>query len=73
MNTFKTYQKVNSEILNKEIFELDFPDDCRIILIWRNNNSFVPRGGSTFQANDNLLVLVNKENINAVGQIFTNT
>ena len=62
-----------SEIINKQIVELDFPDDCRIILIWRNNNSIVPSGGTTFQGKDKLLVLVNKENIQTVNQIFTNT
>ena len=59
-----------SEIINKQIVELDFPDDCRIILIWRNNNSIVPSGGTTFQGKDKLLVLVNKENIQTVNQIF---
>ena len=61
----------NSEIINKQIVELNFPDNCRIILIWRNNNSIIPSGGTTFQANDKLLVLVNEENKNAVNQIFS--
>lgn len=60
----------NSEIINKQIVELNFPDNCRIILIWRNNNSIIPSGGTTFQANDKLLVLVNEENKNAVNEIF---
>ena len=59
--------------LFKQIVELNFPDDCRIILIWRNNNSIVPSGGTTFNANDKLLILVNKENRDVVNQIFART
>lgn len=61
----------NSAIIDKQIVELNFPEDCRIILIWRNNNSIVPSGGTTFQANDKLLILVNKENRDVVNQIFS--
>ena len=42
----------------------------RIILIWRNDNTIVPSGGTTFQAGDKLLVLANKENRGIVNQIF---
>lgn len=62
--------KEESEIINKQIVELDFPKDCRIILIWRDNNTIVPSGGTTFQANDRLLVLVNKDNRDVVSQLF---
>ena len=62
----------NSKIINKQIIELNFPTDSRIILIWRNNNSIVPSGGTTFEVNDRLLVLVNKENRDTVNQIFSN-
>lgn len=60
----------NSAIIDKQIIELNFPDDCRIILIWRDNNSIVPSGGTTFQANDKLLILISKENRDIINQIF---
>lgn len=62
----------NSDVINKQIVELNFPADCRIILIWRDNNSIVPAGGTTFQPDDRILVLVNKENRESVLQIFNN-
>lgn len=60
----------NSAIIDKQIVDLNFPEDCRIILIWRNDNSIVPSGGTSFQANDKLLILVNKENSSIINDIF---
>jgi cell volume regulation protein A len=60
----------NLEIAGKQIVELNFPPDSRIVLIWRNEKSIIPVGGTALEEGDTLLVLVNKNNIEKVKDIF---
>jgi cell volume regulation protein A len=55
----------------EQIVQLDFPDDARIVLIWRNEKSIIPSGGTLLEEGDTVLVLVNKDNISRVKEIFS--
>jgi cell volume regulation protein A len=51
----------DSTVAGKQIVDLHLPPDALILLINRNNEFIVPRGGTILQAGDRLLVLADKE------------
>ncbi len=61
----------DSAITSKPIAELGFPNDSRIVLIWRNETSIVPSGGTILEEGDTILTLVNKSNIEEVKKILS--
>lgn len=61
----------NADAASKSIVQLDFPDDARIVLIWRDEKSIIPSGGTTLEEGDTVLILVNKDNITRIKEIFT--
>jgi potassium/hydrogen antiporter len=61
----------SSSMVGKSIVELQFPEDSRIILIWRNNQSIIPSGGTVLEAADTLMILVNPDNLDKVRKIFS--
>jgi potassium/hydrogen antiporter len=61
----------NSPIAGRPIVELGFPADSRIVLIWRNENSIVPSGGTVLEEGDTTLILVNKNNIDSIKNIMS--
>jgi cell volume regulation protein A len=63
----------NSNAVGKTLVELGFPDDSRVVLIWRNEKSIVPSGGTNLEPGDALLVLVNKNNIDKIKAILSET
>ena len=60
----------NSKVAGKTLAELSFPSDSRIVLIWRNEKSIVPEGGTVLEDSDTLLILVNKQNIEKIKEIL---
>jgi potassium/hydrogen antiporter len=60
----------SSGMTGKSIVELGFPDDCRIVLIWRDNQSIIPTGTTVLEPADTLLILVNNKNIDKLRKIF---
>jgi potassium/hydrogen antiporter len=60
----------NSKMVGRSIVELKFPEESRIILIWRDNQSIIPRGSTVLEAADTLLILVNKNNLDVIRKIF---
>ncbi len=60
-----------SSIAGKPIVELDLPQDSLIVLISRNNDYIVPSGGTMLQESDTVLVLVNKNNLPLIREIFS--
>jgi potassium/hydrogen antiporter len=60
----------SSNMIGKSIVELKFPEDSRIILIWRDNQSIVPNGSTVLESADTLLILVNKNNLDSIRKIF---
>lgn len=61
----------NSNMKGRQIVELDFPHDSRIILIWRDEASIIPIGETVLETGDTVLVLVNKKNIGQIKKIFS--
>mgnify|MGYP005836674193 FL=1 len=60
-----------SAIAGKSIVELGMPKDSLIVLISRNDNYIVPSGGTLLQEADTVLVLVNRNNLSKVREIFS--
>jgi cell volume regulation protein A len=61
----------SSDAAGKSLAELNLPLESLITVIYRDNEYVVPSGSSTLEAGDTILVLVNKNNIDAVRKVFT--
>lgn len=61
----------NGAIVGKPIVELGLPSDSLIVVISRNDEFVVPSGGTLIEANDTLLILVNRQNLPAVRSIIS--
>jgi cell volume regulation protein A len=61
----------NSKISGKQIVDLNFPEESRIILIVRDDKNIVPSGGSIIQAGDILSILLNKKNRSEIKNIIS--
>lgn len=60
----------NSEMVGKQIVELNFPNECRIVLIVRRENNIIPSGGTILEQGDVLSILFNKNNAKEIKEIF---
>ena len=60
----------DSAVAGRSIIELDLPRDSLITLVSRNDGFIVPSGGTVLQESDTVLILVNKNNLAAVKEIF---
>ncbi len=61
----------DSHVVGKSIVELGMPDDSLVVLLSRNDDFIVPSGGTTLEAGDTLLVLVNKRNLPEIREILS--
>ncbi len=61
----------NSKAVGRTLVQIGFPDDSRVVLIWRNEKSIVPSGGTLLEPGDALLILVNKSNIDKIREILS--
>jgi len=61
----------NADVAGKTIVELGLPKDCLIAMINRDENFLVPSGGSVLEEGDIVLILVNKNNLKEIKEIFT--
>ncbi|HPJ95995.1 MAG TPA: potassium/proton antiporter [Syntrophales bacterium] len=61
----------NASITGKQVVELGLPKDSLIVLVNRNENFFVPSGGTTLEGGDVVLVLMNEDNLAEVREILT--
>lgn len=61
----------NAEMIGKPIVELGLPSDSLIVVISRNDEYIVPSGGTLIEANDTLLILVNKQNLPTIRKIMS--
>ncbi len=57
--------------IDQEIVSLGFPRDSTVVAVLRNDRVVVPRGDTTLQAGDEVLVLVTAESIDEVREILT--
>lgn len=61
----------NSDVVGKTVVELGLPKDCLITMINRDENFLVPSGGSVLEDGDIVLILVNKDNLPQIKEIFS--
>jgi cell volume regulation protein A len=61
----------NSFVIGKTLAELRLPPESLITVVYRDNDYVVPSGGTSLEAGDTILILVNKSNIETVKSIFT--
>lgn len=60
----------NSIVSSKRILEIGLPDGALIVLIKRDDEFFVPGGGTVLREGDNLLVLADKDTFRKVSSII---
>ena len=60
----------SSAIAGKQIVELGLPHDSLIVLVNRDENFFVPSGGTILEGGDVALVLLNQNNLTVVREIL---
>jgi len=58
---FDFYIPENSGVVGKTVVEIGLPKESLIVLINRNEQYVVPKGGTTIEAGDILLILANKK------------
>lgn len=61
----------SSAIAGKQIVELNLPRDSLIVLINRDENFFVPRGGTALEGGDIVLVLGSRNDLAEAGKILS--
>ena len=60
----------NAKAAGKHIRELNIPDKAVLISIFRGEESFIPRGDTIIQADDNVLALANQEARPVLEELF---
>lgn len=53
----------NSSVINKTIKDANFPKECNITAIFRNEEVIIPRGSDVLLANDRIITIVGNKNI----------
>lgn len=61
----------NADVAGKTIVEIGLPKDCLITMINRDENFLVPSGGSILEEGDIVLILVNKDNLAQIKEVFS--
>ncbi len=61
---------VNSELFNKKLRDINFPDGCRIFLIVRGNQEVLPDGNTEILSGDKLVAVGFPESMKTVDRIF---
>lgn len=59
-----------SPVIGKQVVDLQLPKSALIVLLTRNEDFLVPRGGTVLQAGDRLLVLAEKEHFSELRSLF---
>lgn len=59
-----------SEVNGRQIVDLAFPAESRIVLINRNDKNIIPEGTTYLESGDVIMILVNRKNIPSVTKIF---
>ncbi|MHB8110001.1 MAG: potassium/proton antiporter [Syntrophorhabdaceae bacterium] len=60
----------NAEVAGRPIVELGLPSDSLIVLVNRNEEFFVPSGGTVLEGGDVVLLLANSKNLGKVREIL---
>ncbi|RPF47349.1 trk system potassium uptake protein TrkA [Hydrogenoanaerobacterium saccharovorans] len=68
----REFQVTNkSECKNKKLWELNLPECCNVVSVFRNNEIIIPQGSTQFILGDKVLVTVSAQVINQVQKMFT--
>lgn len=65
------YMAENSSVIGKTVVEIGLPKESLIVLINRNEQYVVPRGGTIIEQGDIILVLTNKKVIGEIKKLLT--
>src|SRR5574338_577525 len=68
---FDFYIAENSSVVGKTVVEIGLPKESLIVLINRNEQYVVPRGGTIIEQGDIILVLTNKKIIGEIKNLLT--
>ncbi len=60
----------NSVVVGKTLAELRLPSESLVTVIYRDNDYVVPSGSTALESGDTILVLVNRDNLDVVKNIF---
>ncbi len=60
----------DSSVNGRQIVDLDFPKESRIVLIIRDDNNIVPTGGTVLEGGDVILLLTDKQNNDLVKNLL---
>ncbi len=61
----------NAKVVNKQILDLDLPDNVLVVAINRNFQVIIPRGSTIILPNDELLLITDDENKLFIEHLFT--
>jgi len=61
----------NSQIDGRQIVDLNFPENSRIVLVIRDDKNIIPSGGTILEGGDVLLLLADKKNNDFIKEIFS--
>ena len=56
--------QVYSNLDDKEIKDINWPDDCLVVSIYRGEEEILPKGDTKIYAGDLLIIMTNEENSN---------
>lgn len=59
-----------SIVIDKKIKDLGLPEGVIIVSIYREDKTIIPRGETTFKQDDEVIVIVKKEHIEKIHQMF---
>ncbi len=61
----------NAKMVGKKIKDIELPENSLILLITRGGANFIPSGDSLIQDNDTVLIIVSKNSIEKIDELFT--
>jgi cell volume regulation protein A len=60
-----------AEVIGKSVVEIGMPAGCLVVLLSRGDQYIVPSGGTILEESDTLLILVKKDELQKVREIFS--
>ena len=57
-------------MINKEIKDLGFPDDCLVALLRRDKQTIIPKGRTQVREGDRLTIIGEKEGLNKIQNMY---
>jgi cell volume regulation protein A len=61
----------NASVIGKQVVELNFPENSRIVLITRDEKNIVPSGGTMIESGDIISILLYQQDSQLIREIFS--